>query len=241
MIEKITGIVTDVLKYSDRRNIVTLFTRERGRVALLSSAGTGKSARLRGAALMPLSLVSADVNFSATRDLQFLGSFSRPRLWHDIYFNPLKSSVGMFVAEFLNVFMRQSPPDPAMWDYVVDAIARLDSAERGVSNFHLAFLVEFMSYAGIRPDLSDWRSDAWFDMRGGTMVLLPPAHRDVVIPAEAGALPLLLRMNMRNMHLYRFKSAERRDVLRRMLHYYSLHFPGMSALKSPAVLEEVFS
>ncbi len=239
-IEKIIGIVTDVVKHSDRHNVVTLFTRHQGRVSLLSSAGAGKTGRMRNASLMPLSVISADINFNPTRELQFLGKFSREILWKDLYFNPIKSAIGIFLSEFLNTYLRHSAPDAALWDYIATAIKRLDTGKRGVANFHIAFLIEFLSFAGIRPDLSEWRGDSWFDMRGGTMSLMPPGHRDTLAPQEAAALPLLARMHLRTAPLFRFTSQQRRELLNVLLRYYSLHFPGLSALKSPAVLAEVF-
>lgn len=240
-IEKILGIVTDVVKHSDRHNVVTLFTRHHGRVSLLSSAGNGKTARLRNASLMPLSVISADVNFNPTRELQFLGKFSREALWKDLYFNPVKSAVGIFLAEFLNSYLRESPPDPRMWDFIVSAVSRLDGAERGLANFHLAFLIDFLAFAGIRPDLSEWREDAWFDMQGGTMTLFPPPHRNSLSPGEASVLPLLARMSLRTASWFRFSAPQRRELLRKLLAYYSLHFPGLASLRSPAILADVFS
>ncbi|MBD5303011.1 MAG: hypothetical protein HDS16_08490 [Bacteroides sp.] len=240
-IEKITGIVTDLTKYSDKHNVITLYTRERGRVALLSSTGSGKTARVRNASLMPLSVITADVNFNATRDLQFLGNFTRSTLWKDIYFNPVKSAVSLFLAEFINSFFRQSPPEPITWDYIYYSIDKLDKAGEGLANFHLAFLIEFLSFAGIRPDLSEWRSDAWFDMQGGTMTIFPPSHRNYLSPSESKILPLLARINLRTAPVFRFNSEQRRKLLHGLLNYYSLHFPGIANLKSPAVLTEVFS
>lgn len=239
-IEKIEGIVTDVVKHSDRHNVVTLYTRTRGRVSLLSSAGGGKTVQLRNAALMPLSVVSADVNFNPTRELQFLRRFSRERLWKDIYFNPVKSSVAMFLAEFLNAYLRQSAPDAILWDFIVGAVGRLDRMRGGMANYHIGFLVEFLGYAGIRPDLTEWREDAWFDMQGGMMTLSPPPHRDRLTPSESQKLPLLARMNLRTASLIRMTAEQRRQLLRGLLHYYSIHFPGLGNLKSPAVLAEVF-
>lgn len=240
-IERITGIVMDITKHSDRHNVLTLFTRERGRVGLLSPAGAGKSARVRNASLMPLSVISADINFSATRELQFLGRFSRPVLWKDIYFNPVKSAISLFISEFLNAYLRQSPPDAKLWDYIVWAVGQLDQASAGISNFHLAFLIDFLSYAGIRPDLSDWRPDSWLDLQGGTMTIFPPRHRNYLEPSQVGVLPLLARMNLRTARVFRFSGAQRRQLLQALLRYYSLHFPGMGTLKSPEVLAEVFS
>ena len=240
-IEKITGIVTDITKYSDKHNVITLFTRERGRVALLSSTGKGKTARVRNASLLPLSVITADINFSATRELQFLGNFTRATLWKDIYFNPVKSAISLFLAEFINTYFRQSPPEPVIWDYIHYAIGRLDSAEKGLANFHLAFLFEFLSFAGIRPDLSDWREDAWFDMQGGCMTIFPPSHRNYLPPTDVWVLPMLARINLRTAPLFSFNAEQRRQLLHGLLNYYSLHFPGMANLKSPAVLSEVFS
>lgn len=239
-IEKITGIVTDVLKYSDRHNVVTLFTRERGRVAVLSAAGNSKTARVRNASLMPLSVISSDVNFSASRELQYLGTFQREKLWKDMYFNPVKSAICLFLAEFLNTYVRQSGPDDALWDFCIRAIESLDNAGAGLANYHLAFLIEFLVYAGIRPDLSEYRADSWFDMRGGTMTALPPAHRDSVAPGRVMLLPLLARMNLRTARYFRFNGAQRRELLEWLLRYYSLHFPGMAGLRSPEILGEVF-
>ena len=240
-IEKITGIVTDVIKYSDKHNVITLFTRDQGRVSLLSSAGNSKTARVRNASLLPLSVISAAINFNPSRDLQFLGKFSREILWKDIYFNPIKSAIGIFLAEFLNSYLRQSPPDPRLWDFIIHAVNCLDRRKKGLANFHIAFLIDFLSFAGIRPDLSDWRDDAWFDMQGGAMTVFLPAHRNYLTPSQASVLPVLARMNLRTSSIFRFSASQRRELLSRLLQYYSLHFPGLSNLKSPAILSEVFN
>lgn len=239
-IEKVTGIVTDVVKHSDRHNVVTLFARGQGRVSLLSSAGGGKTARMRNSALMPLSVIEADINFNPTRELQFLGAFSRAVLWKDLYFNPVKSAVGMFLAEFINAYIRQSPPDARLWDFIYGAVGTLDAMKRGGANFHLGFMVEFLDYAGIRPDMEGWCEGSWLDMRGGVMTQLPPAHRDRIVPADARMLPLLARMNVRTSPLFRMTGAQRRELLGGLLHYYAVHFPGLGNLKSPSVLAEVF-
>lgn len=243
MIARIEGIVTDVRKHSDRHNIVSLYTRERGRVALLSPVGQGRNARVRNASLMPLSVISADVNFNPTRDLQFLGKFQRACLWKDIYFNPVKSALSIFVTEFLNAYLRESPADTATYDYIVRAIRTLDEARHpaAIANFHIAFLVGFLTCAGIRPDLSGWRPDAFFDMQEGVMTTLPPSHRNLLLPADSRHLPLLSRITLDNCRAFRLNAEQRREILNQLLRYYSIHFPGLSTLKSVEVLKEIFA
>lgn len=238
--EKLSGIVTEIIKHSDRHNVVTLFTRDHGRMAFLSSAGNGKTSRSRNALLMPLSWISADVNIKPNKELHFLGRFQPEQLWKDLYFNPVKSAIALFISEFVNSYTRNSGPDPALWDYVRDAVRHLDQAKGKTANFHIAFLIGFMDYAGIRPDLSQWREDAWFDMRGGTMSLFQPMHRDTLPPSEAKDLPLLARMTLRNCGKFKMNSHQRKLLLREILRYYSIHFPGTGNLRSPAILAEVF-
>lgn len=243
MLQRIEGVVLDLVKHNERHNVVTLFTRERGRVSLLSPTGQGRNARLRNSQLMPLSVITADINFNPAKELQILGRFQRTELWRDIYFNPTKSAVTMFLTEFLNTFLRESGPDAATFDFIVDAIRKLDDpgATKLAPNFHIAFLIEFLRYAGITPDLAEWREDALFDMQGGTMVLMPPRHRDYLLGEDVAHLPLLSRMTLSNCRAYRFNGAQRRRLLTGLLRYYSLHFPGLGNLKSPTVLAEVFS
>ncbi len=240
-IEKLTGIVTNVVRHSDRMNIVTLYTRERGSVSFLSPVGTGRGARQRSARLMPLAVVSTEVNFKGNKDLQTLGSLSSPHPWQDLYFNPVKSTMVIFLAEFLHAFLRHSESDPAQWDYVFASIGILDKARKDIGNIHLAFLIGFLHFAGIFPDLSEMKEDMLFDMRAGQPTYFAPGHSDFLSVKETAMLPGLLRMNMRNRGCFRFSGAQRRLLLQRLLRYYGIHFPGMGDLKSPEVLSEIFS
>lgn len=240
-IEKIRGIITEVRKHSDRHNVVSVFTRDQGRVALLAPASNGKSARVRNASLMPLSVITADINFNNNRELQFLGRFQRACVWRDIYFNPIKSSIALFLTEFINTYTRNLGPDPALWDFFKRAIGSLDDMKRNVANFHLGFLIEFARYAGVEPDLTEWRDDAWFDMREGIMTIQPPLHRDYLTIDRSRMLPQLMRLNLRTARVFSLNGAQRREMLDKILKYYSLHFPGLGNLKSPEVLTHIFT
>ena len=240
MLEKIRGFAIDMRRHSDRHNIVTLFTRERGRVAFLSSAGTGKQARLRNARLLPLAVVETEVNFRANRELQFLGEISSPMPWSDIHFDPVKSTLATFLSEFLNAYLRQSGQDAALWDFTLDALRRLDSCRQGASNFHIAYVVEFFRLAGIHPDVSDWQEGDWFDMASATFTPTPDTRRPVLAPDVAALIPTIARINMRNFPKFRFSGAQRSELLGALLRYAGQHFPGLDRLRSPGILAELW-
>lgn len=240
-IEKIEGIVVDIVKHNDRHNVVTLFTRTRGRISFLSAVGGGKSGRQRNARLLPLSVVEADVNFRSSKELQMLGTVTPVEIWRNIYFNPIKSSLTLFLSEFLNRYLRESSQDEAAWEFIVSSMKALDHIDRGLANFHIWFLIHFMEFAGIFPDMETYEEGDCFDMRAGIPVVDQRLHRDILSPENTKVLASLLRISLKNLHLFRFTGSERRKLLDLILRYYAIHFPGISNLKSLDILTEVFS
>ena len=69
MTEKVNAIVLGTVKHSDRHNITTLYTRECGRTAVATPAGSGRTACAKRALMMPLSAVEATVGSGAGRDI----------------------------------------------------------------------------------------------------------------------------------------------------------------------------
>lgn len=241
MSEKIRGIVLGMIKHSDRHNIMNIYTRERGRMSFLSPVGSGKSARLRNARLLPFSVIETDVRINPVKELVLLGRFSVVEVRHSLYFNPVKQTLTLFLREFLDKLLRSSAPDMKMYEYLERGISFIDNApEDRCSNLHIAFLTGLLSPAGIYPNLEDWQPGDRFDMRGGEFVALKPLHNDCLTPADSAKLMILMRMTMRNAARFRFNAEERRRILTLLLRYYSIHFPGLSNMKSLDILSEIY-
>lgn len=238
---KITGMVLQTIRHNDRNDIVTLFTPQRGRVALLSPSGNSKAARLRRARLAPLAIIETEVNFRETRELQFLGDVSTPHPWHNIYFNPMKGAMAIFLGEFLNKLLRTTEPELPMWHFLLYAVNALDTLRRGMSNYHIAFLIRLLPFAGISPDMDTFKDGRYFDLQAGAFSDVPAPHRNILLPSDAKAIPMLLRMNFRNLHLFRFNVEQRRQILQWLMRYYSIHLPVSESLRSLDVLREVFT
>lgn len=241
MVERIEGIIIDTVKHSDKHNVVTLFTESRGRVAFLSPVGSGAKGRQRQARLMPLSVVQAEVNFRPNRELQLLTAVAPAHVWRNLYFDPVKSSLVLFLAEFLNKYMRTAVGDTPLYRYTIASLHRLDSMTCGIANFHIAFLIGFLHYAGIAPRIDTYRPGYLFNMAEGRFVASAGLDARACLPQDQSALiPLLARMHWRNLHLYRFHRSQRTALLDILLRYYSLHLPGLSNLKSLDILTSLF-
>ena len=241
MTEKITGLVLDITRHSDRLSIVTLYTRSRGRLSFLSPVGSGKAGRLRQARLQPLAVIEADINFKATSELQRLGTFALHEVWSDLYFDPVKRLIALFLAEFLNRLMRATMPDELMWDYICDSLRLLDRMHAGVADFHIAFLASLLTFAGIQPDCRDYKPGSIFDMQAGVFVDRLPSHSDYLKGEDAKLAAIISRVNFSNVRALRLNGNLRRQILEQLLHYYTIHFPGTANLRSLDVIHDIFS
>ncbi len=243
MTEKITAIVIDITRHNDKLNIVTLFTRSRGRISFLSPAGSGKMGRLRHSRLQPLAAIEADINFRQTAELQRLGTFALYTVWNNLYFAPVKRLVALFISEFLNKLLRATMPDEALWDFILNSISLLDNLPGGIANFHIAFLSSLLPFAGIQPDHTKYREGYMFDMQSGTFSPDCPvvANHELTLHADAARMAATLcRINFANMHALRLSRHDRQRVIQGLLTYYSIHFPGAGNLRSLEIIREIF-
>lgn len=240
MTEKFTGIVLDVTRHTDRHDVVTVFTRARGRVVFLSPSGTGRAGRMRNARLLPLSVIDGEMTFKPTVELQKLGAVTLNTVWRDIYFNPVKQMLAMFLSEFLNRLLRATMPDTELWDYIFGSLRLLDGMERGLGDFHIVFLASLLPFAGIQPDIRDYRPGCYFDFQAGRFTAAMPPHRDWVRGDGAAAVVTLLRINYRNARMLRLDRDARGRLLDGLLRYYAVHYPGTGSLKSLDVLKELY-
>lgn len=240
MTEKMTAIVLDVTKHSDRHDIVSVFSRLRGRISFLSPAGSGKAAALRRSRLLPLSVIESDIHFQATTELQRLGTFSLARVWTDIYFHPVKQLIALFLSEFLNRLLRASMPDEGLWHYIVDSLTLLDNMETGVSDFHITFLASLLPFVGIQPDSTLYAPGMVLNMQAGVFTDRIPPHRDYLSGDEARVAATLCKLNFSNAPALRLNGNLRHRILEGMLRYYGIHYPGTSNLRSLSVIHDLF-
>ena len=246
MKESLKAIVLGTIRHSDRHNVTNVFTRQRGRMAFLTPAGSSKKGRHSGSRLLPLSVVEIQATVSATRDLHIPSSISQMRVWRTIYFDPLKSTVAMFLSEFLLRFLREAPPEPNLWDFIADSMEVFDNStdSNANANFHIAFLIGLLPLAGIQPDLDNYSEGMEFDMNAGTMILpaaLQASQGARLDARQSAFLPLLSRINFANSRCFRFKGSERSMLVDMILKYYGCHFPGCDRLKSLDILREIYS
>lgn len=240
MYHKTEGIVLSVAKYNDKYAIVQVFTRDFGRLSYLLPKTGGKRSKTRNALFSPLSVLKLETEHLPLREIQRLKEVEMLFPLYDLSTNVNKLSIAFFLSEFLSRVLRETNDNNALlYSYIHYSVQVLENADKGLANYHLAFLFGLTRFLGISPNLDDYFSGAYFDLLNGEFVCQTPLHSYFVLPEECAYLSSFRRINYRNMHLFKLSRSQRNALVEQMLTYYRLHVYDFPALKSLDVLREI--
>ncbi len=240
MYEKLRGIVLNTIRYSDKHNIVHIYTDGRGLMSFAVPLGKTQASRMHNAMLMPLSLVDLEVGVRPGRDLALLREVRRNYPLATIYSDPIRNAIALFISELLTHVIQEPEGNEYLFRYIEQSVQLLEQMPGQIANFHICFLFHLGAHLGIQPNLESYRKGYWFDMTDG--VFLPSAVKGHALlpPQEAQVLHLLSRMTFSNMGVFRFNREERNRMLDVIISYYRLHNAAIGTLRSPDILKQLF-
>ena len=235
------GLVLHTLRYSDSQLIVDIFTESAGTVSFLVRAPRVSRASAKASSWQPLSLVEIIWDHHPRASLQKPRELSLWQPWRQLPFVPDKAAMALFLGEFLYRALHHEQENPALFQYLVNALQWLDEAEKSYVNFHIVLLLHLTRFLGFMPLADDWHEGDYFDMMAATFCAAQPLHPHFIGPAEAALVPKFLRMDFRTMRPVGLNGAQRNRALQLITEFYRLHIPEFPALRSLEVLAEVFS
>ena len=240
MYEKLRGVVLNTIRYSDKHNIVHIYTDGRGLMSFAVPLGKTQAARMRNALLMPLSLVDLEAGIRPGRDLAVMREIHRNFPLATIYSDPVKNAISLFISELLAHVIQEPEGNDPLFRYIEQAVQLLEQLPGHVANFHICFLYHLGAHLGIQPNVESHHDGYWFDMTDGVFVPAPVSGHMNLQPSEAQVIHLLSRMTFSNMAVFRFNREERNRVLDVIISYYRLHNAAIGTLRSPDILKQLF-
>ena len=240
MLAKTQAIVLHSLKYGETRLIVDMFTRSSGRQSFIVSIPKTSKGKVKKQFFQPLTLLEIETDIRPKLQLQKLCDVRLMTPFTSIHFDPDKLSIALFVSEFLYYALRSEQRNELLYDYLENSIVWFDGQHERFANFHLVFLMRLTRFLGFYPNLDDYESGDYFDLRESVFIKNPPVHRDFLQPDEAQKVQLMMRMDFSTMHLFRMSHEERNRLLEVSLKYYRLHLPEFPEMKSIEVLQALY-
>lgn len=240
MQQKTIGIVLHTLKYSDTSHIVEMYTESLGRSSFLVRIPKSKKAAVKTVLFQPLSILELEIEYKATSNLHRVKDAKAYYLFSSLPYDPYKSAIALFLAEFLYRAIREEAENRPLFTYLLHSIQWLDEQSSSYANFHLVFLMRLSRFLGLYPNLDDYSADCYFDLLNASFTSTKPFHNSYIKAEESAQLAQLMRMNYETMHLYKMSRGERNRCLVIINDYYRLHLPDFPILKSLDVLKELF-
>ena len=240
MLHKTRGIVLHCFTYNDKYAITQIYTEEFGRVSYLIAKTKGKHTKVPKSLFHALSVLDLEVEHKNLRDIQRIKEAKVHLPLSSILFNPVKSTVSIFLAEFIFLTTKDVQPNKNLFDFICQSIRIFDLADSSVANFHLVFMIRLSIFLGFYPNAEGYMPHMFFDMQNGEFVRTKPFHPHFLNPDDSRVFLLLLRMNYENMHTFSLSGKQRVDIINRILEYYKLHLSDFPEMKSLEVLQSFF-
>ena len=241
MIQKVKGIVLHHIKYKETSAIVYMYTDKFGRLAYIVNNIRGRKSRFAGNLLQPLTLLEIEAYHKEKRDLQRLKEMHNHIPYRTIPFDHRKSSQALFIAEVLYKVLREEESNPDLYEYLENSLQLLDVSDKGMTNFHLLFLVQLTKYLGFFPENNYGPERTGFDMRNGKFSNGTGLHPDFFEKGSSELLNKLLGLSFGKLEQVQVNQEIRQRFLEDLMNYFRLHVQGFGTLKSLAVLHEIYS
>lgn len=240
MVEKIDGIVLRTLKYSDSLMIADIYTRQYGRRSFLLPVSHSKRCKVRNVLFQPLSMLSFTAPVKKGSRLPRITDAQPYAMYSTITYNVVKSSIALYLSEFLTFALREEENDEALFNFIDRSLMFFDSIEHGYADFHLIFLSQLLKYLGIYPNLENYDKGCYFDLAQGCVVREHPLHPNFILPQYAEGFVSLLSTGYESMYNLSLNREMRSEYLAFLNDYYRLHIPDFPKLKSLEILKELF-
>ena len=149
MLCKTRGIVLHSIPYNDKYSIIYMYTEAFGRASYLVARSRGKKSSVSKALFMPLSVVEMEVEHLNKRDLHRIRETKLCYPLTEVFCNPVKNVLALFLSEVLFRVVKETEPDPHLFEYLSESIQLLELSDKGVADFDFVFIVAGLDYIGV--------------------------------------------------------------------------------------------
>lgn len=151
MIIRTEAIVLRTMAYRETSQIVTLFTREKGKLAVLAKGARLMKSRF-GSSLQPMSYTQVVFYHRPTRGLQTLSESAHVQPFHHISQDLEKISVGLRIVELVYALMQEEEQNPQVFNLLLEVLGRLDETEAHATHLVPYFQMRLGTALGFAPD-----------------------------------------------------------------------------------------
>ena len=236
MTEITRAVVIHTFSYSDTSLILKAYTEKFGYTSYLLK---GYKKRKKDKILLhPLGLIEIGAVHKNNSDLHMGRSVNSYKPVQNITLDPVKSTIAMFLAEWLFHTVRIGEADMVFFNWLEQAIERLDNSEHP-ENFHLWFLLNLSRFMGFYPQGRKNIKTPIFNLTEGefTNGSIPG---DLLSEEESELLDRIINSSYELTEKIKLSRLNRRKLLQFFHDYFKVCLNSDFRLKSFDILFQIF-
>ena len=153
------AVVLRSLDYGETSQIVTLFTREKGKLGVMAK-GARRPKSSFGATLQPMAYTQVVFYYKPTRTLQTLSESSHVESFHRLRRNLTSITVGLRIVELVDALMEEEDPQLEAFALLVRVLRRLNAGEARATNLWPYAQLRLAQILGVAPAVERERVEA---------------------------------------------------------------------------------
>lgn len=152
MIVRTDAVVLRAIDYGETSQIVSLYTRQHGRVTLMAKGSRRPKSRF-GSTLQPLAYVQALYYYRPQRDMHTLKEASHARRLSRVVQEVDRLTPGLRMVELVRGLTEPEDPNPTLFNFLLHALLHLEVAPERAANVLPHFQLRLASLLGFAPDV----------------------------------------------------------------------------------------
>lgn len=239
---KTTVVVLHTMPHGEKGVILYAYSRDFGRIAYYLFSSKGGVVRVGGnkISLQPLSVLSLVGRRSSRGDLHRMVEAHSSFITVGIHGNIIKSSIAMYMCEFLYRVVKEQQGEPMVFDFIIGCIKSLDViSDKEAANFHLYFTMQMVRFLGFYPD-NNYFDGSFFDIILGKFVLVRPLHQLHLETHTSELLSRLMTLDIDSLGSLSLSRVQRVELLDAMIKFLGYHHETAYRIESLKILGELF-
>lgn len=237
MLQSTRAVVIHTFPYSDTSVILRAYTEKLGFASFLLKGF--KKNKKQKALLHSLAIVEISFLEKSSSTLHFSRGINTQNPHTNLLLDPLKSSVAMFIAEWLSHTVKEDEEgDVRFFSWLIEAIEILNTSEL-IANFHLWFLIELSRFMGFGPQGERTIKTPLFSLAEGSFTPRGSMAENLN-ENESILIDQLIKRNYIQITDLSINKRERANLLYLFHVYFQLHLDKEFKLKSLEILKQLY-
>ncbi len=235
----VKAVILKSIPHSEQQQILHVYSEERGYMQLITPAALFK--RKTNSSAQCMQVVEIEFIPNERGGLHKLKTLSTLVNTSEIYFDVYKMNIALLWGEVLHLMLRDSEPNPGLFEYIKASVEYLNATQEDIANFNLLFLFRLSKLLGFSIDHSTYQDGYVFSINDGCFYPAATSSSYHSGPHAAKAIHSLCTCQLQTLKNIPLNQQSRKILLDIVLLFLGFHLNIDFNTKSIRVIREIFS